>query len=722
MAAGWLRFGSFCLAILTAPLVQAQQAATAPVATPAVAPAPPRARTEAKRLEKHGDVRVDNYYWLKERENPEVIAYLQAENAYTDAMMAPRHELQEKLFQEIVGRIKQDDDTVPYQDGDYWYQQRYVPGGEYAIYSRHQGGPTGPAQTLIDGNQLAAGHGYFSVTGVHVSSGQAILVYATDVVGRRFYTIHFRDLRTNQDLPDSIPNVTGNSAWANDDRTLFYVKQDPETLRWDKVYRHVLGADPAQDALVYEERDPEFSCSVEKTKSKRYVLLDCEQTESTEVRFLDADHPEGEFRVFQAREPKHEYSIDHHGDEFVIRTNLNAKNFRLMRAPVTATTKENWTEVVPHREDVYLEGSEVYRDWLVLLERQNGLLRLRVRKWDGSGDHYVDFGEPAYLAFPGDNAQYDSGVLRYVYTSLTTPQSVYDYDMATHAKKLRKEAPVLGGFDKSRYVTERLTAPARDGTRVPISLVYRKGLHKNGTHPLLLYGYGSYGYSTDASFRSERLSLLDRGFVYAIAHVRGGQELGRDWYENGRLMHKKNTFTDFIDCAKYLVAQRYTSADRLFAQGGSAGGLLMGAVANMAPELFAGIVAQVPYVDVVTTMLDPDIPLTTGEYREWGDPNDKAAYEYMLSYSPYDHVEAKAYPSMLVTTGLHDSQVQYWEPAKWVAKLRALKTDDHQLLLKTNMEAGHSGVSGRFRKHHETALIYAFLLDLAGKTGSVATR
>ncbi len=680
----------------------------------AAAPEPPRAEARPTELEKHGHVRVDPYYWLRERDNPEVIAYLEAENAYLDGVLGHTDAMQGELFDEIVGRIKQDDESVPYEDGGYYYYWRYPEGGEYRIYARRQGSLDAPEQVMVDGNQMAEGHEFFSLRGLDASPGHDLLAYAVDTVGRRKYTLKFRDLATGRDLPDTIAEVTGNGAWANDNKSYFYTKQDPETLRWHRVYRHVLGTDPAEDELVYEELDEEFSSYVTKTKSKRYLLIVSDQTLSSEVRYLDADRPGDQPKVFLEREPDHEYSIDHFGDRFLVRTNWQAKNFRLMEAPIGSRGKGSWRPLIPHRDDVYLGSFEVFQNHLVVSERREGLIRMRVRPWDGSPEHYLDFGEPAYLAYFSDNPKMDTTVLRYGYTSLTTPNSVFDYDMNTRQKTLLKEEEVLGSFDKADYRTERLHATAADGTKVPISLVYRRNLfHGDGSNPLLLYGYGSYGASIDASFRSDRLSLLDRGFVYAIAHIRGGQEMGRQWYEDGKLLKKKNTFTDFIDCARFLVDRRFTSPDRLFAYGGSAGGLLMGAVTNMAPELFTGIVSRVPFVDVVTTMLDDDIPLTTSEYDEWGNPNEKEYYDYILSYSPYDNVEARAYPHLLVTTGLHDSQVQYWEPAKYVAKMRALKTDDNLLLLKTDMGAGHGGASGRFKRHRETALIYAFLLDLA---------
>jgi oligopeptidase B len=551
-----------------------------------------------------------------------------------------------------------------------------------------------------------------------VSSGQDILAYAMDTQGRRIYSINFKHLATGEILSDVIPSVTGNMEWGNDNRTLLYARQDPETLRAFQIYRHVLGQDPAQDELVFEESDETFSVFVAKSKSKRFLMIGLHQTVSSEYWFLNADTPGGTFEVFHSRERGHEYDVDHLGEHFFIRTNDQAKNFRLMKAAVNAIEKKQWQEVIPHRNEVFFEGFELFREYLVVEERKHGLIHLRILPNAGGQEHELDFGEPAYLAALGDNHEIDTPYLRFGYTSMTTPMTIYDYHMATREKIFLKQEEVLGDFQISHYQTERLLAPAPDGTRIPISLVYRKGFSKNGSHPLLLYGYGSYGASMDASFSSARLSLLDRGFVYALAHIRGGEELGRQWYESGKLLQKKNTFTDFIACAEFLVQQGYANSRKLFAMGGSAGGLLMGAVMNMRPDLFHGIVAQVPFVDVVTTMLDPNIPLTTGEYDEWGDPNRHDAYDYMLSYSPYDNVKATAYPHLLVTAGLHDSQVQYWEPVKWVAKLRALKNDDHRLLLKTNMEAGHGGASGRFKRFEETAMIYAFLLDLAGVAGS----
>ena len=675
---------------------------------------PPVAKIVPKKLEKHGDVRTDNYFWLRERDNPEVIAYLRAENEYTAAVMAPTEGSQEKLFNEFKNRIKQTDISVPYKKDDFYYYTRTEEGKQYPIYCRKARSIEATEQVILDVNKEAEGHEFCSAQRPEVSSGQDIMAYAVDTAGRRFYTIRFKNLAADKLLDDVIPNVTGNMAWANDNQTLFYSKQDPETLRSNRIYRHVLGTDPAKDGLIYEEADETFNCGVFKTKSKKYIMIASFQTLSTEFRYLDADNPRGQFRVFQTRQKDHEYQVDHYGDYFYVRTNHRAKNFRLMKTPVVATEMKNWEEVIPHRDDVFLEGMELFKDYLVVVERKNGLLQMRIRPWSGKGEHDVDFGEPAYTALPSDNYEFDTPLVRYTYSSMTTPQSVYDYNMATREKKLLKREEVLGGFDSANYRTERIYATAQDGARVPISLVYRTGFKKDGTNPLLLYGYGSYGYSQDASFDPYRISLLDRGFVFALAHVRGGQELGRQWYEDGKLLKKKNTFTDFIACAERLIHEKYADPHRVFAMGGSAGGLLMGAVVNLRPDLFNGVIASVPWVDMVTTMLDEDIPLTTSEYDEWGNPNDKTYYDYMLSYSPYDQVKAQSYPNLLVRTSLQDSEVQYWEPAKWVAKLRALKTDNHRLLLETKMEAGHGGVSGRYKRYREAAFSYAFLLDLAG--------
>ncbi len=677
-------------------------------------PKPPVAKTVPKRLERHGNVRIDPYHWLKDRDNPDVLRYLEAENAYTAAMMAHTAQLQETLFREFKTRVQQTDTSVPYRKDDYFYYTRTEAGKNYPIYCRKKGSLAAAEEIVLDVNRVAEGHAYCSVRSGEISEGQDLLAYGVDTVGRRFYTLQFKRLSTGELLGDVIHDVTGNVAWANDNRTVLYTRQDPETLRPYRVYRHVLGSDPARDELVYEEKDETFSSYVFKTKSKRYLMLVSSQTLSTEYRYLDADRPADKPKLFEPRRRDHEYGVDHFGDSFYIRTNYEAKNFRLMRTPVGQTGLAHWTEVLPHRADVLLEGFEIFRDHLVVSERAQGLLQLRVRPWSGGAEHYVEFGESSYVANPGPNFQFDTNVLRFNYSSMTTPSSVYDYDMVTHERKLLKRDEVLGGFDVANYRTERIYVTARDGKRVPVSLVYRLPFVPDGSRPLVLYGYGSYGASMDPGFDPFRISLLDRGFVYALAHVRGGEELGRPWYEDGKLLHKKNTFTDFIDCAAHLVATKYADPKRVFAWGGSAGGLLVGAVITMRPELWSGAIAEVPFVDVVTTMLDDDIPLTTSEFDEWGDPRDKTYYEYMLSYSPYDQTKPGAYPSLLVTAGLHDSQVQYWEPAKWVAKLRAVRTDDRRLLLRTEMGAGHGGLSGRDDRYRERAFRYAFLLDVAG--------
>ena len=560
---------------------------------------------------------------------------------------------------------------------------------------------------------MAEGHDYYDVSGLVVSSDTNLIAFGVDTVSRRKYTIRFKDLKTGEMLGDEIPNTTGNPQWANDNTTVFYSRKD-DSLRPYKVFKHVLGNDVTGDDQVFHEEDVTFNAYMGKSKSEKYIVIASISTLSTEYRLLDADAPDGIFSVFHSRESDLEYHVDHIGDEFYIRTNADAKNFRLMRTPVGATGKDNWTEVIAHREDVLLEGFELFKDFLVLSERKGGLTHLRIIEWADQKEYYLDFGEETYTAGISRNPEFDTDLLRFSYTSLTTPQSTYDYNMNSRDKTLLKREKVVGDFDPANYQAERLWAKAGDGVEVPISLVYRKGLKKDGKNPLVLYGYGSYGYSMDPMFQSPVLSLLDRGFVFAMAHIRGGSDLGRSWYEDGKLLKKMNTFADFIACAEHLIDLKFTRPDYLFSKGGSAGGLLMGAVVNMRSDLFKGVIAQVPWVDVITTMLDPSIPLTTSEYDEWGNPDNKEYYDYMLSYSPYDQVEAKDYPAMLVTTGLHDSQVQYWEPAKWVAKLRAMKTDDNLLLLHTNMEAGHSGVSGRFRKYREMALEFVFILHLLG--------
>lgn len=687
---------------------------------------PPIAEKVKKELTLHGDTRIDNYFWMRltdEQKNAEepdeqtkkALDYLEAENAYTNAVMKHTEDFQQDLYDEIVGRIKQDDESVPYLDNEYYYYTRYEEEKEYPLYCRKRGSLEAEEEIMLNVNDLAEGYGYFQATGLRVSPDNKLLAYGVDTVSRRRYTIYFKNLETGELLEDQIPNTTGGSVWANDNETVFYTVKNIETLRSERIKKHKLGDDHAADKEVYYEADEEFNVGAGKTKSKKYLLIYSRQTLSTEVRFLDANNPDGEFRIIQPREKDLEYSIKHYGDYFYIRTNKDgAKNFKLMKTPVDKPGMENWVDVIPHRDDVLLQSIEIFKDWLVLSERINGLLNLRIIPWDDSPEHYIDFGEETYTARISINPGFDTKILRYGYSSLTTPYSTFDYNMKTREKALMKEEKVLGGFDRNNYEAKRLWATADDGTKVPISLVYRKQISLDGTNPLLLSAYGSYGYSRDPYFGSDRLSLLDRGFVFAIAHIRGGSEMGRWWYEDGKLLRKKNTFTDFNDCAEYLIEAGYTSPDKLFAIGGSAGGLLMGAIVNIQPELYKGVIAVVPWVDVVTTMLDESIPLTTSEFDEWGDPNEKEYYDYMLSYSPYDNVTVQEYPNMLVTTGLWDSQVQYWEPAKWVAKLRDMKTDDNRLLLHINMEAGHGGASGRFERYKITALEYAFMLDLVG--------
>ena len=683
---------------------------------------PPRAPRRPHRLEKHGDVRVDEYYWLRDREDPEVRAYLDAENAWLRGELAHTEALQEELFEEIKGRIRQTDMSAPYREGAYLYHHRFEDGREYPIYCRRAlgaGGAEGDEEVLLDVNAVAEGHAFCEVGSRRVSPDGQLLAYAVDTVGRRRYGVRFRDLGARRELPDLIPDVTANVAWAAGNDAVFYARQDQETLRPYQILRHRLGDDPRDDRLVYEEPDAEFSCAVWRSRSRRYVLIGSFQTQTTEIHYLDAADPGAEPVPFLPRERGHEYEIDHFRGRFYVRTNDGARNFRLMETDEARPGRAHWRELLPHREEVLLEGFELFRDHLVAAERRAGLTVLRITPWSGPGEHEVAFDEPAYAAGLGTNVEPDTAMLRFHYSSMVTPESVYDYDMASRARTLRKREEVLGGYDPARYETLRLHATAADGVRVPISLVRRRvpageGSPVAGPPPLLLYGYGSYGISMDAAFRSSRLSLLDRGFAYAIAHVRGGEELGRRWYDDGKLQKKKNTFTDFIACAEHLAAAGHAAPERLFAMGGSAGGLLMGAVINLRPDLFHGVVAQVPFVDVVTTMLDESIPLTTGEYDEWGNPNEPRAYEYIRSYSPYDNMEPAPWPHLLVMTGLHDSQVQYWEPAKWVARRRALRPDDgRRLLLKTNMDAGHGGASGRYRRYRELALQYAFLLDLA---------
>jgi oligopeptidase B len=677
---------------------------------------PPIAERIPKEMEIHGDVRIDDYYWLNERENPKVIDYLNAENSYYDSMTAHTKQFQEDLFEEMKSRIKEDDESVPYKKNGYYYITKYETGKQYPVYTRKKEHLDAEEEVIFDVNDLAKGHDYYALTGLNVNRLNTIAAFGVDTISRRQYDIRFKNLETNELFPEIIQNTTGSTAWANDHKTVFYTRKDPVTLRSDKVYKHVLGTDVDEDVLIYEEKDETFWAFVYKSKSNKFIIIGSYSTLSTEYSYLDADNPDGEFKIIQPRERELEYSIAHYGDDFYILTNYNeALNFKLMKTPIGQTEKEHWTDVIPHREDTLLEDISIFKDYLVLEERFNGLNRIRIKRWDGTDDYYLPFDEETYSAAVYNNPEFDTSVIRYSYNSLTTPNSVIDFNVNDHSKDVKKEQEVLGGtFDKNNYKSERIWANTRDGKQVAISLVYNKSTKINEDTPLLLYAYGSYGSIVSDRFSSVRLSLLDRGFVYAIAHVRGGEYLGRIWYEEGKMFTKKNTFYDFIDAGKHLIAQKYTSASHLYAEGGSAGGLLVGAVINMNPEIFNGIIAAVPFVDVVTTMLDESIPLTTGEFDEWGNPKQKDSYDYMLSYSPYDNVKKHDYPHMLVTTGLHDSQVQYFEPAKWVAKLRVNKTDQNQLLLYTNMETGHGGASGRFDALKEVAKDYSFLFDLEG--------
>jgi oligopeptidase B len=675
---------------------------------------PPVAKIIPTTFEKFGDVRIDNYFWLNDRENPEVIDYLNKENEYYQEMTAHTKDFQKDLYEEMKGRIKEDDESVPYLYNGYYYITRFETGKDYPVYSRKKGSLDAKEEIMFDCNEMAKDKKYFKLSGLSISTDNQFATYAEDVVGRRIYTLHVKNLFTGEIYADKIENATGNSTWANDNETIFYTRQDEKTLRSDKVFKHKLGTESSEDVLVYFEKDDTFNVSVGKEKSKKYLVIGSSSTLTTEYRTLLADKPEGKFTIFQKRKRGLEYGISHYEDSFYIVTNKDkAINFKLMKTPETATSMENWIDIIPHREDVLIENIEIFKDYLVVEERSNGLSEIRIMPWSGKGEYYLPFESETYTAYTSVNVDFDTDILRYGYQSMATPASVIDFNMKTKVKDIKKEQEVLGGkFDKDNYTEERVWATASDGTQVPISMVYRKGLKKDGENPLLLYAYGSYGHSMDPHFSSTRLTLLDRGFVYAIAHIRGGEDLGRQWYEDGKLLKKKNTFTDFIDCSKFVIEQKYTSPAHLYAEGGSAGGLLMGAVVNMAPELYNGVIAQVAFVDVMTTMLDDTIPLTTGEYDEWGNPNVKKYYNYMRSYSPYDNVKEQAFPNMYVSTGLHDSQVQYWEPAKWVAKLRTLKKDDTLLYLDTNMDAGHGGASGRFEALKELAKEFGFLLDL----------
>ncbi len=682
----------------------------------------PKARKIQTELTIHDDTRIDSYFWLNKREDPSVIAYLNAENAYREAKMAHTKSFQEKLFKEIVARFAQTDMSVPYRYHGYWYIARYEEGHEYPIYSRKKETLEADEEIMLNVNDMAKGFEYYTVGSRSISPDNKWLAYGVDTVSRRIYTIHFKNLETGEILEENIAGTTGGSIWSADNKTVFYTVKDPETLRSYKIMRHILGTHPSEDVAIYEETDETFGAIVYKTKSEKFIIIGSYSTVSNEYRILEADNPMGNFRIFQPRQRHHEFSVDHAGDSFYIVTNWEAKNFRLMSClddqnTEGGTLRENWTEIIPNRENILLESLDIFKNHLVLSERKDGLTQIRVFK-NEQEDHYLDFGEAVYMAYTGMNPDYDTDTLRVGFMSLTTPSTVFDYDVKTRIfTQLKQEAVLDAGFDPKNYVSQRVYATAPDGVKVPISIVYRKNLYKKRRQPLLLYAYGSYGHSMDPHFSSPRLSLLDRGFVYAIAHIRGGQELGRHWYEDGKLLKKKNTFTDFIACAETLITEGYCAPSKLMAMGGSAGGLLMGAVMNMRPDLWRGVVAAVPFVDVITTMLDESIPLTTGEFDEWGNPKDKMYYDYMKSYSPYDQVTTQPYPATLVTTGLHDSQVQYWEPAKWMARLRELRTNKRTpLYMFCNMTTGHGGASGRFERFKETAMEYAFLFDLVGIT------
>lgn len=676
--------------------------------------AAPIATKKPHQLEKHGDIRIDDYYWMNERENPEVIAYLEAENDYYQKSTAHTQKFQEDLFEEMKARIKEDDSSVPYLYNGYYYITRFEKNKDYPIYTRKKGSLGADEEILFDCNEMAKGNAYFNLRGINISDDNKWAAFAIDTVSRREYVIQIKDLVSGEILPDKIEKTTGTSTWAADNKTLFYSRQDTETLRPEKIYRHIKGTDAQSDQMIYHEKDETFRTFVYRSKSKKYIIIGSGSTMTNEYQILKSDNPEGDFKIFQTRERGLEYSISHFGDSFYMVTNKDgATNFKLMKTHEEQTSKENWQEVIPHRKDVLLEGIDIFKNFLVISERSNGLTQINIHPWNApENSYYLPFPNETYTAFTTTNVDFDTNQLRFAFQSMATPASVMEINMDTKTQIVLKEQEVLGDFNKDNYEEVRLWATAQDGTKIPISVVYRKGIEKNGKNPLLLYAYGSYGASMDPYFSSTRLSLLDRSFVYAIAHIRGGEELGRKWYENGKLLKKKNTFTDFIDCSRFLIEEKYTSPEHLYAEGGSAGGLLMGAVINMAPELYNGVIAQVPFVDVVTTMLDDSIPLTTGEYDEWGNPNEKTYYDYIKSYSPYDNVMPQDYPNLYISTGFHDSQVQYWEPAKWIAKIRALRTNNNQLFLDTNMDAGHGGASGRFESLKELAKEFAFLFDL----------
>ena len=689
----------------------------------------PLAKKNTTKLNYHSDSLTDEYFWMrlsddqKESSNPdsqtqEVLDYLVEENQYLDENMSDTEELQSKLFDEYVSRIKQDDSSVPYLENDYTYSSKFEKGEDYRRYYRKKNDEGAKEELFLDLPKLAEGQKYFSLGDWSISTNNKILAYSTDYISRREYTIHFKDLVTGEIFVDQIENTAGGITWANDNKTIFYVKKDEQTLRSHKIFKHVLGTDSTDDELVYEETNETFGCYVYKSKSNQYLFIGSYQTLSTEIRFLDANNPNGNWTIIQPRERGLEYSVSHYEDSFFIRTNWNAKNYKLMKTSVSSPTKENWEELIAHRDDVFLSGIEIFKKFMVIQERKDGLIQMRVMNWSNKQEHYISFNDPTYTVYANVNLEFDTDVFRFSYASLTTPNSTYDYNLMSKERTLLKQQEVLGGeFKPENYTSERLYATGRDEeTKIPISIVYKKGYKKDGSAPLLLYGYGSYGSNMNPYFSSTRLSLLNRGFAFAIAHIRGGQEMGRDWYENGKLLKKKNTFYDFIDCGKFLVENEYTSPSHLYAQGGSAGGLLMGAIINMEPDLWNGVIAGVPFVDVINTMWDESIPLTTGEFDELGNPKDKVYYDYIKSYSPYDNVKNIDYPNLLITTGYWDSQVQYWEPAKWIAKLRAHRANQNLLLMYCNMDVGHGGASGRFESLKEVALEHAFLFKLEGIT------
>ena len=673
----------------------------------------PIAEKIEKKLSIHGDTRIDEYYWLNQRGDKKVIDYLNAENSYRDLYMKDYKGLEEELFQEIKSRIKEDDSSVPYLDNGYYYYTRYEKGKQYPIYCRKKGNLEAKEEVLIDANIMSEGYDYFRVGDIEISPDDKVMAYSIDTLSRRIYTIYFMNLETREVHKENIKNTSGSITWANNSKTLFYNLKDIETLRTDRVMMHNLNSNSTDKEIFFEE-DETFSVYSYKTKNDKYIIIGSSATLSQEFRYVSADSPNKDFKIFQKRVNGLEYSIDHFNGKWFIRTNKDkATNFKLMICDENRTNKENWKDYISHRQDVLLEDIDLFNNHLVITERKTGLRRIEIRPWKGGNSHYIEFEDEAYSLYSSTNLETNTNKFRYSYSSMTTPNSVIEYDMNSKEKIILKETEVLGGkFDKNNYVSLRVWAPARDGKKIPISLVYRKDMYKNGENPLLLYGYGSYGITNNASFSSVRLSLLDRGFVYAIAHIRGSQYLGREWYDDGKMFKKKNTFYDFIDSGKFLIKEGYSNDEKLFAMGGSAGGLLMGAVVNMEPKLFRGIVAGVPFVDVITTMLDEDIPLTTFEYDEWGNPNNKDSYDYMLSYSPYDQVEEKEYPAIFITTGYHDSQVQYFEPAKWIARLRDRRTNNEPLLMYCNMDAGHGGASGRFEAYKETAMEYAFFISL----------